>query len=71
MQNLNQFIALFLSFFLHENSQRGYIRVRKLGCFKTDTHSQQRERRLQENALAWGVESYVTGQRKSSPPLAL
>ena len=54
MQNLNPFIALFLSFFLHENSQRGYIRVRKLGCLKTDTHSQRRERRLQENALAWG-----------------
>ena len=70
MQNLNPFIALFLSFSLHENSQRGYIRVRKLGCLKTDTHSQRRERRLQENALAWGVESYVTSQRKSSPSLA-
>ena len=66
MQNLNPFIALFLS-------QRGYIRVRKLGCLKTDsvTHSQRRERQLQENALAWGVESNVTSQRKSSPPLAL
>ena len=61
----------FSFFFLHENSQRGYIRVRKLGYLKTDTHSQRWERRLQENGLAWGVESCVTSLRKSSPFLAL
>ena len=59
MQNLNPFIALYLSFFLHKNSHRGYIRVRKLGYLKTDTHSQRWERRLQENGLAWGVETCV------------
>ena len=34
--------------------------LRKLGDIKADTHSQRLERRLQENGLAWGVESYVT-----------
>ena len=53
-------IRAFSFFFLHENSQIGCIRVRKLGDVKADTHSQQWERRLQENGLAWGAESYVT-----------
>ena len=41
MQNLNLFIALFLSFFLHENSQRGYIflKGKKVRLFK-DRHTQ-------------------------------
>ena len=34
--------------------------LRKLGDIKADTHNQRLERRLQENGLAWGVESYVT-----------
>ena len=34
MQNLNSFIALFLSFFLHENSQSGCIKGKKVRCFK-------------------------------------
>ena len=54
------FYRAFSFFFLHEKSQRGCIRVRKLGDVKADAHSQQWERRLQENGLAWGAESYVT-----------
>ena len=54
------FYRAFSLFFLHGNAQRGCIRVRKLGDIKADTHSQQWERRLQENGLAWGAESYVT-----------
>ena len=38
---------------------------------KADTHSHQWERRLQENGLAWGAESYVTSLRKAAPFLAL
>ena len=38
--------------------------LRKLGDIKADTHSQRLERRLQENGLAWGVESYVTSLRR-------
>ena len=65
------FYRAFSFFFLHENSQRGCMRVRKLGDIKADTHSQQWERWLQENGLAWGAESYVTSQRKAAPFLAL
>ena len=54
------FYRAFSFFFLHEKSKRGCIRVRKLGDVKADTHSQQWERRLQENGFAWGAESYVT-----------
>ena len=39
MQNLNPFIALFLSFFLHENSQKECIRVRKKGWFERQAHT--------------------------------
>ena len=45
---------------VHKNSQRGWNGRRKLGNIKANTHSQQFERRLQENGLAWGAESYVT-----------
>ena len=62
------FYRAFSFFLLHENSQRGCIRARKLGNIKADTHSQ---RRLQENGLAWGAESYVTSYRKAAPFLAL
>ena len=34
MHNLNPFFALFLSFFLHENLQKGCVRVRKWCWFK-------------------------------------
>ena len=54
--HLSRFSFLFSS----RKSQREYIRVRKLGYLKTDTYSQRRERRLQENGIAWGVESCVT-----------
>ena len=58
--NLSAYAPDFSFFFLQEKSKRGCIRVRKLGDVKADTHSQQWERRLQENGLAWGAESYVT-----------
>ena len=58
--NPESFYRAFSFFFLHENSQRGCIRVRKLGDIKADTHGQQLERLLQENGLDWGAESYVT-----------
>ena len=54
------FYRAFSFFFLRENSQRGCIRVRKLGDRKANTHSQQWERQLQEKGLALGAESYVT-----------
>ena len=38
---------------------------------KTDTHSQRWERWLQENGLAWDLESYVTSWRQSAPLLAI
>ena len=56
-------------FFLHENSQRECIRVRKLGYLKKDTHSQQWERRLQENERtpsSWAVESLLTSPAGAS-----
>ena len=69
--NLNPFIALFLSFFFTKLRREVDKSLRKLGDIKPDTHSQRLERRLQENGLAWGVESYVTSQRKAAPFLAL
>ena len=65
------FYRAFSFFFLHENSQRGWKGLRKLGDIEADTHSQQLERRLQENGLAWGAESYVTSQRKAAPFLCI
>ena len=69
MHNLNPFIALF--FFSPRKLAERVHKGKKVRLFK-DRHtlSQRRERRLEENSLAWGVESYVTSQRKSSPPLA-
>ena len=65
------FYSAFSFFFLHENLQRGCIRVRKLGDLKADTHGHRWKRRMQENGLAKGVESYVTSLRKATPLLAL
>ena len=59
-------------FFSSRKFAERLIRARKLGDIKVDTHSQRLERRLQENGLAWGVESYVTSsERKAAPFLAL
>ena len=43
-----------------DSCQEVYKSLRKLGDIKADTHSQRLERRLKENGLAWGEESYVT-----------
>ena len=69
--NLNPFIALFLSFFFTKIRREVDKSLRKLGDIKADTHIERLERRLQENGLAWGVESYVTSQSKAAPLLAL
>ena len=64
------FYRAFSFFLLHESSQRGCIMVRKLGDVKADTHGQQWERRLQENGLTWGADSFVKSLRKAVPFLA-
>ena len=54
------FYRAFFSFFFTKIRREADKSPRKLGDIKADTHSQRLERRLQENGLAWGVESYVT-----------
>ena len=54
------FHRAFSFFFLHENSQRGCIRVRKLGDIKADTHSQQWERRYCKKTDSLGATSLTS-----------
>ena len=44
----------FLSFFLHENSQRGCTKGKKVKFLKADTHSQRWKRPLQKKLTRWG-----------------